>query len=1417
MSEQEPWPNPQIDEVGGGTRSSQETLCNTENPEYEVNHADSAGISFQSTNIIDGELLVLSENDIAISEMSESFQGLHAPEILAAATVPTNLSLHSIDPSVFINEDTQMFYASSPAAVESPRDITSPCGPGDSSPFEAMESDGLVDPDESIFSASGHPSRRSFSSWHATPNALSTTTPGGSSDEDPYASSGSRKKRRRTRRDVYDHGFRYNSPSSQIPSPAPSGDTQANETEDSTAPTGIAMRSYIVNNSDSNLHATIMNANRRLSNASENSQSSYFNRDALSTMASGDSIINNHSMAGLPTDSSSTATAELPKKSPSVRRRQHHHHHRNVQPASAQSLHTQYPQSACGCSLHILTQPENQHRARYLTEGSRGPVKDSSQQGYPRLQLKGYTGKTTLQVFVGSESDDKIRPHGFYQACKVTGRNTTPCEEVEVEGTKVIHIPFDAQEIISVDCVGILKLRNADVEARIGVTRAKKRSQTVRLVFRVILEDMRAENASVPCILQVVSNRINCTQPPGQPEITKKSLERCPVEGGVEMFIIGRNFHRGLKVIFQDSEEPDGSHWHTQATIDKDTFNTTHMVIQVPSYHDQNIAKPVNVQLYVEHNSRKCDPHSFTFDPSSKQPAKAAKETENQDQKVEIPTDPVEAMLRDGKYSRKYLEALFARLCRSSDFQNNDVKPPVQFPDPEANNNMILSLPTLPQNTQPVLFSSNVASLPSTVQKPVPLQGTNGIQSASHTLIRPNIFQGHTSTSMRRTGVFSDFQNPVVMTPQSISSNQNSTNISTATIHPTASGMQQQVTLSINPPSQSQMSTVLSSSAVANAMQNAGLIVKSEDQQKLVWPTNQAGFPNSGAQQTHPQSSLLLGQPASIGGNVVFSSLTGGTFVSNSCTSQTVQPVNVIQQQATTTQPTPQVIQINNNLAASAQTSTPVQETVPTNPVSFAVAQHESWPGQIVRAAPNMVINNAALTTETFSSDINIIAYTVAQTMATENATPASGSLTTVNPAANIKISQGNQIAWPTSQHPASAPATTLLSTSQNQHQHPVTTQQASNPVFWRGNVQQTQPSQINAQVNVMPAEFILQETGNNQNSMPATTQQHFFALSNSMQIVDQKATSVAQVSNSKQAAGNFSNSVVLLSPNELSNSGTQQTVESLASPVVPSDTCLSVDFGNNFNINDGEAMEHSMLQTIISDCTNSRSSFNIDDSANHGQVEHIFQQQLPVNTGNGTQNAIFSGPQTSMSTSPCKIMQAPLQFVQSTSSDVEMMQVQQQPNKQFVQESQGLQVVQASLPISQKDIQKSSINLEDLLREPNVMQDTNIYLVSPVIQQQPQQDMVTDSSSAQSAGHIVYSITNTNINNNQQNQPMHIQQGEHNITPSNNMEGGTTNNNLKSDFQTIDGTALVIGNSEPAEFAQALGGFSQITASTEN
>lgn len=51
------------------------------------------------------------------------------------------------------------------------------------------------------------------------------------------------------------------------------------------------------------------------------------------------------------------------------------------------TLMMQFPQKSEGKELKILVQPETQHRARYLTEGSRGSVKDCTQQSFPTVKV----------------------------------------------------------------------------------------------------------------------------------------------------------------------------------------------------------------------------------------------------------------------------------------------------------------------------------------------------------------------------------------------------------------------------------------------------------------------------------------------------------------------------------------------------------------------------------------------------------------------------------------------------------------------------------------------------------------------------------------------------------------------------------------------------------------------------------------------------------------------------------------------------------------------------------------------------------------------------------------------------------------------------------------------------------------------
>ena len=51
------------------------------------------------------------------------------------------------------------------------------------------------------------------------------------------------------------------------------------------------------------------------------------------------------------------------------------------------SLNLSFPSKAGQYELKLIVQPEEQHRARYMTEGSRGAVKDKSQQGHPVIQV----------------------------------------------------------------------------------------------------------------------------------------------------------------------------------------------------------------------------------------------------------------------------------------------------------------------------------------------------------------------------------------------------------------------------------------------------------------------------------------------------------------------------------------------------------------------------------------------------------------------------------------------------------------------------------------------------------------------------------------------------------------------------------------------------------------------------------------------------------------------------------------------------------------------------------------------------------------------------------------------------------------------------------------------------------------------
>ncbi|NXO28704.1 NFAT5 factor, partial [Cisticola juncidis] len=353
----------------------------------------------------------------------------------------------------------------------------------------------------------------------------------------------------------------------------------------------------------------------------------------------------------------------------------------------------QYPTKSEGKELKIMVQPETQHRARYLTEGSRGSVKDRTQQGFPTVKLEGHNEPVVLQVFVGNDSG-RVKPHGFYQACRVTGRNTTPCKEVDIEGTTVIEVGLDPSNnmTLAVDCVGILKLRNADVEARIGIAGSKKKSTRARLVFRVNIT--RKDGSTLT--LQTPSSPILCTQPAGVPEILKKSLHSCSVKGEEEVFLIGKNFLKGTKVIFQENVSDENS-WKAEAEIDMELFHQNHLIVKVPPYHDQQITSAVSVGIYVVTNagrSHDVQPFTYTPEPAGTLNVNVKKEISSPAQHCSF-EEAMKAVKATGCNLEKVNilpSALITPLMPSSMIKNEDVAP----------------MEVSAQNALPVLQASNV-------------------------------------------------------------------------------------------------------------------------------------------------------------------------------------------------------------------------------------------------------------------------------------------------------------------------------------------------------------------------------------------------------------------------------------------------------------------------------------------------------------------------------------------------------------------------------------------------------------------------------------------------------------------------------------------------------------------------------------
>ncbi|TNM86673.1 hypothetical protein fugu_006903 [Takifugu bimaculatus] len=286
--------------------------------------------------------------------------------------------------------------------------------------------------------------------------------------------------------------------------------------------------------------------------------------------------------------------------------------------ASLPPLEWPIPRRTDQYELRIEVQPKPHHRAHYETEGSRGAVKAPTG-GHPVVQLHGYRGKEPLglQIFIGTADERILKPHAFYQVHRITGKTvTTTSFEKIIHGTKVLEIPLEPKNHMKaiIDCVGILKLRNADIELRKGETDVGRKNTRVRLVFRVHVPQPGEQHVS----LQVASHPIECSQRSAHelPMVEKQDMDHCSVLGGQQMILTGQNFSSDSKVVFMEKTQDGQQIWEMEASVDKDKSQPNMLFVEVPAYRDTSVCQSVKVNFCVINGKRKrSQPQHFTFTP----------------------------------------------------------------------------------------------------------------------------------------------------------------------------------------------------------------------------------------------------------------------------------------------------------------------------------------------------------------------------------------------------------------------------------------------------------------------------------------------------------------------------------------------------------------------------------------------------------------------------------------------------------------------------------------------------------------------------------------------------------------------------------------------------------------------------------
>ncbi|XP_078394087.1 nuclear factor of activated T-cells, cytoplasmic 4-like, partial [Cetorhinus maximus] len=232
--------------------------------------------------------------------------------------------------------------------------------------------------------------------------------------------------------------------------------------------------------------------------------------------------------------------------------------------------------------------------------------------------LLGYAEKPlTLQMFIGTADDRNLRPHAFYQVHRITGKMVaTSSQEAVVGTTKVLEVSLlpENNMTANIDCAGILKLRNSDIELRKGETDIGRKNTRVKLVFRVHIPQPNGKVVS----LQASSVPIECSQRSAHelPQVESYSVTSCPVTGGEELLLTGCNFLPESKVIFIEKGPEGRPQWEVEAKVNRAKSTESLILAEVPPYHNQSLTSTAPVLFLVCNGKRKRSPcQSFQYLP----------------------------------------------------------------------------------------------------------------------------------------------------------------------------------------------------------------------------------------------------------------------------------------------------------------------------------------------------------------------------------------------------------------------------------------------------------------------------------------------------------------------------------------------------------------------------------------------------------------------------------------------------------------------------------------------------------------------------------------------------------------------------------------------------------------------------------